>query len=176
MKQIRCPCYYYGTDGESLYPKTTISSKEAYGIAVFLKKSPQLKWLDENKDTGVLLRMSIFKTTPEKYLEAEVKKFCGNEKKYGNFLIAVEKKEYALALRKACAFGSLPLVRALLKFSPQLGFNINQQSPSNYFTALDWISSVKEQDCPEKGMIISMLERYGAIGKDALVRNVNQNN
>lgn len=165
-------CYYFGTDGESLYPKATISNKETYGIAVFLKKSPQLQLLDEKKDPRALQHLSIFKTTPHNYLAAEVKKFCGNEKKYESFIQAVEGKEYAVALRKACAIGCLPLVRALLKFSSQLKFDINQPSPSNGFTAFDWILSVKEKDCPEKSMIISILERYGALGKDALVQKV----
>ena len=165
-------CYYYGTDGESLYLKTTINDKDMYNLSIFLKKSPELKLLDKKKEPFALRNLSIFKSTPHQYLQAEVKQFCGNDKQYEGFLKAIENQDYAMALRKASASGILPLVRVLLKFSTKLQLDINQPSPSNGFTALDWAIHAKDKDCPQKKDIIVLLERYGAVSKNDMSKKI----
>lgn len=73
----------------------------------------------------------LFKSTPHEYLYVEAKQFCGDGKKFEQYINAIENKDYTLALRKASSVGSLPLVRLVLKFGSQLNIDINQPSKSN---------------------------------------------
>ncbi|PWY56529.1 hypothetical protein DGG96_02040 [Legionella qingyii] len=161
-------CYYYGSDGQKYYTKSTLNDNDAFALSIFLKKSSQLELDEKPKELSVVLKYGIFKANHHEYLLVEAKQFCRDDAQYESLLKAIENKDYALALRKASAGACLPLVRLLLKFSKKLAFDINQPSPSNGWTALDWISNTDDRNVPNKKEIIGILERYGALTNDAL--------
>lgn len=86
------------------------------------------------------------------------KKYCSHSLFY--FL---EKKEYSLALRKACASLNLELVQLLLKFKSRIILKLDQTS-SNGFNALDWAMQSKTAGPNseyEKKMICNLLIEAG---------------
>lgn len=79
---------------------------------------------------------------PHQELLRAAEKICEKRDEFNSFMRALQDKKYALALRKASAAGSLPLVYTLGKYISVLGINVNEPS-SNGWTALDWLENAQ---------------------------------
>lgn len=80
-------------------------------------------------------------------LKFRAESLCRYKPAHAAFVDAVNKKEYALALRRACHVGAIALVHLIIRFKDVLEIDINQSSASQKQTALDII--LKAQDLPE---------------------------
>lgn len=87
-----------------------------------------------------------------------VQEICQNE----SFLQAIRDRNYSQALRKLCAMQSLSLFNCMKPYFSILDIDINQPSPSNGKTALDWINDSKPAESESKRIIRNELIKIGA--------------
>ncbi len=83
---------------------------------------------------------------PHEQVIAEAKALFQADAKLQSYLKAIEERQYCLALRKVCGAGLEKPIRSLLKYHAKLGFNINEPSDKNGYTALDWLRAAKGVD------------------------------
>ena len=142
-------------------------SEVTYSFCVKLHKPPELICQDElsdssNNTVNLLPSSSLFNESHHDRLILELETNCKNKAANASLLEAASNRDYALALRKACAVGNLLLIKSILKYKNSLDININLPSATNGFTALDWINASQKVDFLTKERIISLLLRNGA--------------
>lgn len=103
---------------------------------------------------------AILTDYPHQQLIQEASAHCKD--RYASCLDEIKKKNYGAALRKACAAGSIPLVKVLLKHKNWLSqdFDINEPS-SNGKTAYNWVMTATFKS-DVKVKLIQMLVSAGA--------------
>lgn len=99
----------------------------------------------------------------------DIKKICKHEL----ILEPVIKKNYEVALRRACAGLKLSVVKILLEYKDKkaLEININKPSDTEQKTALDWVTTAKtrnNQALAQQKLIIELLIKAGALTFDEL--------
>lgn len=90
-----------------------------------------------------LLSQSLFtepkaEVTPHEELRTKLEKLGAQLPTQKSVLEAVQQKEYALALRRACAHKLDKPALLILEYHERFKFDLNERS-SNHFTALDWV-------------------------------------
>ena len=161
-----CTSYHYNpVTGQKLIGSPV--SEVTYSFCVKLHKPPELICQDELSDSSnntinLLPSSSLFNESHHDRLILELETNCKNKAANASLLEAASNRDYALALRKACAVGNLLLIKSILKYKNSLDININLPSATNGFTALDWINASQKVDFLTKERIISLLLRNGA--------------
>lgn len=167
QSDVECISYHFDLrTGERLL--TPVVDRVDYGFAVLLQKQPELVCEEQLSDSPTykshspLVMGSLFNEPPHNQFILDIESNCTDRVANASLLEAIGARDYALALRKACAVGNLVFVKIILKYKNSLSININEQSTKNRFTALDWITAAKKVDFLTKERIISLLLRYDA--------------
>lgn len=106
-------------------------------------------------------------------LLSAVKKLVGAKQDFAPLMQAILNKNYGLALRRVCVVGHIELIKIILSFKEQLGFDINEPSKTGEKTALDWLEAAS-LDSNNKKAGIDLLVKTGAVRFSELSRNCAQ--
>ena len=148
-------------------PCPYISANDTTGLVCYPELEPLFHSITKKEDPLKLKlaanAQSLFSLslTPHDQLVMKVKDYLANhpEKSKPLFMKALEEeKNYSFALRCACCYGYIVLVKILVNYSPILSIDFNQRS-TNGKTALDWFEA-STASADEKIEIRTLLEEH----------------
>lgn len=97
---------------------------------------------------------------------------CKKHARGEEVLKAFYRAEISLVLRKASAFGMYDIVKTIINNKSLFdNFNINEPSPSNGYTALDWIMQNRDANEATKALIQHILIENGALTSQQIKSN-----
>lgn len=109
-------------------------------------------------ESGLTRLSQFFEPAPHAKIQFKIEQLS-NQKIKNSLSSALEKHDFSLLLRCACAYGNLPIVRLLLENKDTLEVNIKQTS-SNGNSALDWVKK-SSAESRIKNAIESLLLEHG---------------
>ena len=153
-----CKASLFGTPKDRNTTYYAIPEKEGKQLQTYLGKAKsinqqilQREMLRIMRASPIFFQQTFFSLSQLQQDEQHLKKeaetlFKTDPKPINSTLIEfINKKQYSLALRKACAEGECSFVKLLMKYSDKLKIDL-QQTSSNGNTALMWLEKSKASD------------------------------